>query len=324
MKKYIGYSNSFNKASTVIALSIILGTVTYAWTGPTDTAPNGNVPAPINVGSVLQEKLGSLKVRGSFTITGGNKGYSELTQDADDESTLVTKSYVDAKIPKNCQTSLTTDSSGNFICYRAPVSSSWSTPGTYSWTAPSDVHSVNLEVVGGGGGGGAGGNDNTGAQGGWGGRGCYVSQTVSVTPNTTYSIIVGGGGNGGGHSTAMGSCSSASGGYNGGSNGLVAGGSGGGCGGGGGGGSKFDSYVMGGGGGGGGGGYITNGSPSSGANGGSGYLGGNGGSGSTGSGSSGINCDALNASPYGGSGSAGGVYPTSGGAGGSGFVKVTY
>ena len=91
-------SSYFNKASTIISLSIILGTVTYAWTGPTETAPNGNVPAPINVGTLLQEKMGALKVRGSFTITGGNKGYSELTQDADDASTLVTKSYVDNKV----------------------------------------------------------------------------------------------------------------------------------------------------------------------------------------------------------------------------------
>lgn len=115
------YSNSnttlFSKASIVVALSVILGTVTYAWTGPgTMTPQTGNAPAPINVGSVLQEKLGPLNIRGAFTIAGGNKGYSELTTSLDDPSTLTTKSYVDAKIP-NCpnKDTLIFDS-GNWVC----------------------------------------------------------------------------------------------------------------------------------------------------------------------------------------------------------------
>ncbi len=47
----------------VLALMLTLGlSFVYAWTGPTATPPNGNVAAPLNVGSVRQAKLGSLQV----------------------------------------------------------------------------------------------------------------------------------------------------------------------------------------------------------------------------------------------------------------------
>ncbi len=36
-----------------------------AWTGPTGSAPSGNIPAPINVGSSIQEKVGALIVNSS-------------------------------------------------------------------------------------------------------------------------------------------------------------------------------------------------------------------------------------------------------------------
>ncbi len=128
--------DSFNKASVIFVLSVVLGTVAYAWTGaPAGIPPANNVSAPVNVGTVLQEKLGPFKVRSPFTITGGNKGYSALTQDADDPSTLVTKSYVDSKVSKsvssggfpiNCKAGLITDINGNVIC-----DAGWSTTATW-------------------------------------------------------------------------------------------------------------------------------------------------------------------------------------------------
>ena len=66
--------------------------------------------------------------------------------------------------------------------------------GTYTWTAPSYVTSVEYLIVGGGGGGGA--AYDTGSAGG-GGGGLVLTGTISVTPGTSYSIIVGDGGNGG-------------------------------------------------------------------------------------------------------------------------------
>lgn len=62
----------------------------------------------------------------------------------------------------------------------------YGTPGTYSWTAPAGVTSVNYLVVAGGGGGGG---DCAG-----GGGGGMLTGTLSVTPSTSYTVTVGAGG----------------------------------------------------------------------------------------------------------------------------------
>ena len=198
--------DSFNKATSIIALSIVLGTITYAWTGPTNSASNGNVPAPINVGSILQEKLGGIRILGdsfigtssspysSFTIHG--KAYSEQTADGDGDATLVTKSYVDNKIPSvpiNCQTSLTTDSNGNFLCTRVPVKTVYSNPGTYYYAVPEGVTSIKVTGTAGGGSGFQMGANPGGS---WfysgSGGGGVIDQDVAVTPGETLTIVVGG------------------------------------------------------------------------------------------------------------------------------------
>lgn len=74
------------------------------------------------------------------------------------------------------------------------MTTSFTTVGTTSWTAPATTRSVTYLVVGGGGGGGA--AYDTGGAGG-GGGGMVLSGTISVTPGTTYSITVGDGGAGG-------------------------------------------------------------------------------------------------------------------------------
>lgn len=66
--------------------------------------------------------------------------------------------------------------------------------GTFVWTAPLDVTSVEYLVVGGGGGGGNGYDTGGGAGG---GGGMVRTGTLSVTPGQTYSVIVGDGGIGG-------------------------------------------------------------------------------------------------------------------------------
>jgi hypothetical protein len=56
----------------VIGLIVATGaTIVYAWTGPTATAPDGNVAAPINTSATTQTKAGSLTVSGVFTIANG-------------------------------------------------------------------------------------------------------------------------------------------------------------------------------------------------------------------------------------------------------------
>ncbi|MFC1720985.1 hypothetical protein ACFL0K_01890, partial [Patescibacteria group bacterium] len=68
----------------IIAFVVAIGaSYVYAWTGPTDTAPAGNTPAPINISAISQYKDGALGVSGIFqayanaifdgTIVGANR-----------------------------------------------------------------------------------------------------------------------------------------------------------------------------------------------------------------------------------------------------------
>lgn len=66
---------------------------------------------------------------------------------------------------------------------------------TQSWTAPADVTSVDILLVGGGGG--AGGNAGTATGSGGGGGGGVLQDSVPVTPSTAYTITIGAGGAGG-------------------------------------------------------------------------------------------------------------------------------
>jgi hypothetical protein len=50
--------------------SFALAAMAGSWSAPGSTPPNGNVDAPINVGSSFQEKLGALMVHG-LSINGG-------------------------------------------------------------------------------------------------------------------------------------------------------------------------------------------------------------------------------------------------------------
>ena len=74
----------------------------------------------------------------------------------------------------------------------------FTTPGTYSWTAPTGVTSVSVVVVGGGGGGmWSTYNSGTGQYGGGGGGGALrYANNVSVTPGSSYTVVVGAKGDG--------------------------------------------------------------------------------------------------------------------------------
>src|SRR3989344_6046620 len=61
--------------TSLTALAFLAPIAVFAWTGPTATAPNGNVPAPINVGSSDQVKnaglgVNSLAVFGNILLSG--------------------------------------------------------------------------------------------------------------------------------------------------------------------------------------------------------------------------------------------------------------
>ena len=70
------------------------------------------------------------------------------------------------------------------------------TAGNYSWTCPTEIISINVQVFGGGGGGS--GSSLPSRKGGGGSGGSYAaSERVPVTPGITYTIVVGAGGVGG-------------------------------------------------------------------------------------------------------------------------------
>jgi autotransporter-associated beta strand protein len=78
----------------------------------------------------------------------------------------------------------------------AQQTSSFTTPGTVTWTCPLGVSNVTVQAWGGGGaGGGANRPSSANAAAGGGGGGAYASSTVSVTPGTGYAVVVGAGGN---------------------------------------------------------------------------------------------------------------------------------
>ncbi len=65
------YQNGRQIASTVLVAALTLVVFGYGnsfaqtWSAPTGTAPGGNTPAPLNLGSALQEKLGPLAINTS-------------------------------------------------------------------------------------------------------------------------------------------------------------------------------------------------------------------------------------------------------------------
>lgn len=79
--KYSNYMQNIFQSLKTLLLAVILSigvSYVYAWTGPTATAPDGNVSVPINVGATSQVKSGGLWVSslgtdGGATFGGGVK-----------------------------------------------------------------------------------------------------------------------------------------------------------------------------------------------------------------------------------------------------------
>ena len=158
---------------------IFVITAVSAWTGPSVSAPNGNVSAPITVSATNQEKTGGLWL-GSLGITG--KAVSSSTVDSDPNNTLVTKDYLDARLAALAPATPTT-----------PTVTTWDTPGTYSYVVPSGVTSITVTGTGGGGSGFSMGPNPGGS---WfysgSGGGGVIDQSVAVTPDETLTVVVGG------------------------------------------------------------------------------------------------------------------------------------
>jgi hypothetical protein len=216
MKLFTSYAKSIG-----VGLLIAIGTASaIAWTGPTSPAPNGNTPAPINVGLNTQAKLGQLFINtdlsnpysvglavfgtstfnGAVQIKDGTAKAGKVLTAVDDNGTATWASSTGGAgvVSFSCPSGKFItgfDSTGTPVCKGASQTVRFDKPGTYSWKVPAGVTSVAVEAWAGGGGGG--GNDhglggNNG--GGGGGSGSYSSSQVSVTSGTTYTVIVGAGG----------------------------------------------------------------------------------------------------------------------------------
>jgi hypothetical protein len=196
----------------LLAAALLVAATLSAWTGPTATAPGGNVAAPVNVGttdqvkdaglsvnaltvfgsSYIQNKLGieqtnpvvALDVNGSLKL--GNGG--ELCQAVSEGAQRYNSS---TKIMEYCNGTEWCPFAG---CVHASPTPTivFLTSGT-SWTVPSNWNSSNntVEVVGGGGGG----AKSAGVSGGGGGGGAYSKVTnVTLAPGGTVSYAAGAGG----------------------------------------------------------------------------------------------------------------------------------
>jgi hypothetical protein len=66
-------TSTINRIATIAGLSLgafALSVAAQTWTAPTQSAPNGNVAAPVNIGSILQTRLGDLVINGSLNVGG--------------------------------------------------------------------------------------------------------------------------------------------------------------------------------------------------------------------------------------------------------------
>ena len=148
----------------------------------TTTSLNSQLSYPVYIGS--ESDGGGGYINGSiddFRITNGIARYvSAFTPPARALPEIGGKSFITQNI-------------------NAGVVKAFTATSTASWTAPTDVTSVEVLVVAGGGGGGGSGGTGSGPRGGGGAGGLIYNSQYPVTPGQTYSVTVGAGGAGGGN-----------------------------------------------------------------------------------------------------------------------------
>ena len=235
----------------VLFAALLAASALSAWTGPTATAPGGNVAAPINVGTTdqvkdagisvnalatfgsqyIQDKLGigrvspvvALDVNGTLRLSNGG----EVCQAVTEGSIRYNNS---SKVIEYCDG----DSWQELGAGSSGETSTYDTTGSFTWTKPSSGTTAQIQCWGAGGGGGGGGSftNNLGTSyypGAGGGGGGYVSKQMALAQiSSSVTVTVGSGGGGGGAGGMYGSAGSAGGNSSFGSYAVAYGGSGGG------------------------------------------------------------------------------------------------
>ena len=120
----------------------------------------------------------------SYIKLGGTTGYIPLCATSDSRATA-------GRVKEHTGTILAIATSG-IPAYKKVT---YSTPGSYTFTVPGGVTKLRVEVAGAGGSGGTSAMGDDGwAHGGKGGNGAKVNTTLTVTPNTSITVVVGAGG----------------------------------------------------------------------------------------------------------------------------------
>ncbi|MDE1975279.1 MAG: hypothetical protein KGI49_02080 [Patescibacteria group bacterium] len=182
-----------------VALSALAQTA--GWSPAPATPPNGNVPAPINVGTTVvsqqttQTRNGPLAINGVFGVggtfmympsSGQAPAYGDVLMAVDSNGTAEWVATSSLGIGGNTanNTTINNDFTHNYYV---------KTAGTYSWTVPPGITSIEAGVWAGGSGGGGHG-DSTHPHGLGGPAGSTDSKTYTVTPGEVLTITVGAGG----------------------------------------------------------------------------------------------------------------------------------
>lgn len=181
----IGVANFYGTSAVTVPTAPTIGTATSASATSvtvTYTASSSNGGSTITSYTAISTPgsiTGSLATSGSGTIT--VSGLSTGTS-------YTFKVYATNAIGNSPQSA-----ASNSVVPTAPVTgqTAYTTPGTYSWVAPSGVTSVSVVCVGAGGTYGY--PAGYGASGGGGGGALAYTNNISVTPGNSYTVVVGAG-----------------------------------------------------------------------------------------------------------------------------------
>lgn len=191
-------NNTTTCTSAGTAKTITIAAPSTVTPGGPDIALQSASPSSITLSGA---SVGGSATTGAWSITSGGGSLSSTSQTSSPQTVTYTPA---ANYSGQVILTLTTNSgtcssvNGTRTITVNPVTVQTFTT-TSTWTAPFSVSQITVEAWGAGGGAG-GSNASNGGSGG--GGGAFSSITMSVTPQTTYSLQVGAGGSGGSPNTA--------------------------------------------------------------------------------------------------------------------------